>query len=123
MHRLNQSPIYIQFFCKKLCFIDKNKKRTICFPCRNIGVIETKESELEEEKSVTPDKGKDDHQTPTKGRGAKDKKEDKKDSKDKERKRSAERKTASKGSRRNSIAPPSPPPGQTTPISDADGLR
>jgi len=94
----------------------------VCF--RNIGVIETKESELEEEKSVTPDKGKDDHPTPTKGRStSKDKKDDKKDSKDKERKRSAERKTASKGSRRNSIAPPSPPPGQTTPISDADGLR
>ncbi|XP_052229341.1 hydrocephalus-inducing protein homolog isoform X3 [Dreissena polymorpha] len=91
----------------------------------NIGMIETKESEVEEEKSMTPDKVKDDHPTPTKGKGAKDKKEDKdkKDTKEKERKRSAERKTASKGSRRNSIGPPSPPPGQTTPISDGDALR
>ncbi|XP_053402100.1 hydrocephalus-inducing protein homolog isoform X11 [Mercenaria mercenaria] len=90
----------------------------------NIGMIETKESEQEEEKSVTPDKGKDDHPTPTKGKGGKDKKEDsKKDAgKDKERKKSAERKTTSKGSRRNSIVPPSPPPGQTTPISDGDAL-
>lgn len=87
-------------------------------------MIETKESELEEEKSVTPDKGKDDHPTPTKGKGAKDKKEDsKKDAKDKERKRSAERKTTSKGSRRSSTIPASPPPGQVTPISDGDALR
>ncbi|XP_052816168.1 hydrocephalus-inducing protein homolog isoform X2 [Mya arenaria] len=86
----------------------------------NIGVIETKESEVEEEKSVTPDKGKDDHPTPTKGKGGR--KEDKKDGKDKERKKSAERKTTSKGSRRNSSAAVSPPPGHTTPISDGDAL-
>jgi len=84
-------------------------------------VIETKESEIEEEKSVTPDKGKDEHPTPTKGKSGKSSKDDKKG--DKERKKSAERKTTSKGSRRNSMAPPSPTPGQTTPISDGDALR
>ena len=78
---------------------------------------------MDEEKSVTPDKVKDDHTTPTKGKG-KDKKEDaKKGEKEKERKKSAERKTASKGSRRNSMQPQSPPPGATTPISDGDALR
>ena len=76
---------------------------------------------MDEEKSVTPDKVKDDHTTPTKGKG---KKEDlKKGEKDKPRRGSAERKTVSKGSRRNSMAPPSPPPGAATPISDGDGLR
>lgn len=73
---------------------------------------------------MTPDKGKDDHLTPTKGKGGKDKKDDKKGDKDKERKKSAERKTTgSKGSRRNSVQPASPPPGATTPISDGDALR
>lgn len=88
-------------------------------------MIETKESEQDEEKSVTPDKVKDDHPTPTKGKGAKDKKDDlkKQPAQEKERKKSAERKTTSKGSRRNSVVPPSPPPGQTTPISDGDALR
>lgn len=112
------------------CFLFNSLKslnvilKLLLYHYRNIGVIETKESEHDEEKSVTPDKGKDDHPTPTKGKGSKDKKDDKKDpSKDKERKRSAERKTTSKGSRRNSIVPPSPPPGQTTPVSDGDALR
>lgn len=87
----------------------------------NIGVTEVKETDLEEEKSATPDKVKDDHLTPTKGKGKKE--ELKKSEKEKPRKGSAERKTASKGSRRNSMAPPSPPPGATTPISDGDALR
>ncbi|KAL3860158.1 hypothetical protein ACJMK2_010318 [Sinanodonta woodiana] len=90
----------------------------------NIGVVETKEPEVDEEKSVTPDKGKEDHTTPTKGKG-KDKKveaDTKKDGKDKERKKSAEKRQTSKGSRRNSILPPSPPPGATTPSLDVDGI-
>ena len=78
---------------------------------------------MDDEKSMTPDKVKDDHTTPTKGKGAKDKKDDaKKGDKEKGRKGSAERK-GNKGSRRNSMAPPSPPPGATTPISDGDALR
>lgn len=97
----------------------------LLFSNRNIGIVETKEQEAEEEKSVTPDKGKDDHTTPTKKGGKADKKEAKEDKKG-ERKKSAERKgTSSKTatSRRNSMQVPSPTPGHASPVSDGDAFR
>ncbi|KAK3085440.1 hypothetical protein FSP39_003318 [Pinctada imbricata] len=90
----------------------------------NIGVPDTQLTEPEEEKSVTPDKGKEEYTTPTKGKGAKGAKEEKKDDK-KERKKSAEKSRGGGGkaaSRRNSMQVPSPPPGATTPVSDIDVL-
>lgn len=79
-----------------------------------------KESEQEEEKSVTPDKVlKEDH-TPTKGKG---KATDKMRAPDinLQRKKSAERK--SRQARRSSNATVTPPPGPVTPVSDADNQR
>ena len=94
------------------------------FLYRNIGSQDNKDVELEEEKSVTPDKGKDDHTTPVKGKPVKGSDKGSKEDK-KERKKSAERKTAtSKGtSRRNSMQVASPPPGASTPVSDIDAMR
>ncbi|XP_064641495.1 hydrocephalus-inducing protein-like isoform X2 [Lineus longissimus] len=77
----------------------------------------SKDADMDEEKSVTPDRGKDDH-TPTKGRKEKLKIEDKKE---KERKRSAGQKRGTIN-RRSSLNV-SPPPGATTPGSDVDNQR
>ncbi|XP_046359897.2 hydrocephalus-inducing protein homolog isoform X3 [Haliotis rufescens] len=83
----------------------------------NIGIDEKpKDLELEEEKSVTPDKFKEDHSTPTKGKG-KGGDKPKTGTSEKGRKGSADRK---KPGRRNSMQVPSPPPGATTPTSEAD---
>lgn len=95
----------------------------ICLLFRNVGVPDTSGTEPEEEKSVTPDKGKDDHTTPTKGKAGKDK-AGAKDTQKGERKKSAERKQTSKTERRRpSVNVQSPPPGAVTPVSDGDNLR
>ncbi|XP_069113582.1 hydrocephalus-inducing protein homolog isoform X2 [Argopecten irradians] len=86
----------------------------------NIGLLDSKDPEPEEEKSVTPDKGND-LTTPTKGKSGKTDKSAGKEDKKGERKKSAERKQTSKTtSRRNSMQVPSPPPGAATPVSDLD---
>ncbi|KAK6174452.1 hypothetical protein SNE40_017727 [Patella caerulea] len=82
----------------------------------NVGIEEKpKETELEEEKSVTPDKGE--HTTPTKSKTKSDKQKIVSESK-KERKSSADKK---KVSRRGSLQVASPPPGAATPYSDVEG--
>ncbi|ESO91099.1 hypothetical protein LOTGIDRAFT_122343, partial [Lottia gigantea] len=87
----------------------------------NVGVEEKpKDLDLDEEKSVTPDKIKEELTTPTKSKGKTDKQKVSGESK-KERKSSADRK---KVNRRGSVqAVQSPPPGATTPVSDVDGQR
>lgn len=91
--------------------------------CSNVGIPESSGTEPEEEKSVTPDKGKEDHTTPTKGKASKDKTSTKGEQKG-ERKKSAERKTTSKTERRRpSVNVQSPPPGAVTPVSDGDNVR
>ncbi|XP_071173399.1 hydrocephalus-inducing protein homolog isoform X10 [Mytilus edulis] len=88
----------------------------------NVGVPESSGTEPEEEKSVTPDKGKEDHTTPTKGKASKDKSGGKDTAKG-ERKKSAERKSTSKTEkRRPSVNVQSPPPGAVTPVSDGDNI-
>lgn len=72
---------------------------------------------------MTPDKGKEDHTTPTKGKASKDKSGGKDTAKG-ERKKSAERKSTSKTEkRRPSVNVQSPPPGAVTPVSDGDNIR
>ncbi|GFS07093.1 hydrocephalus-inducing protein-like [Elysia marginata] len=86
----------------------------------------SKEGDGEEENAGTPDKIKDEQPTPTKGKGNKgantplgaEKGRTSTDGKV-DRKRSAERKRMP---RRNSAVVSSPPPGQTTPVSDGDTM-
>lgn len=75
----------------------------------------------EDESTMTPDKVKDDQPTPTKGKGGKGADKGRTSTEGKvDRKRSADRK---KQLRRNSTQVASPPPGQSTPVSDVDNLR
>ena len=92
---------------------------------RNVVVEEkSKEPEADEEKSVTPDKIGKDEAAPTRGKGKGGSKNSATASSSEapkmERKRSADRK--SRQARRNSMLA-TPPPGATTPVSDADNQR
>ncbi|KAL5021172.1 hypothetical protein ScPMuIL_000327 [Solemya velum] len=87
----------------------------------NIGNSDNKDIDMDEEKSATPEKGKEDHTTPTKVKGKDKQKTSGTDGK--ERKKSAERRQTSKTVRRNSMQVPSPPPGANTPVSDTDAQR